>query len=98
MVRIILKQARETIEILEQQQTEHNQLIPKKEVAPRICVQCGKELPKRKLKYCDDHCQYWYKHRDSPSSGCGSGAQQRRMNRAARGEARRRARGGPSYY
>lgn len=24
------------------------------------CIHCEKELTGRKLKYCNDHCRYWY--------------------------------------
>ena len=49
-----------------------------------ICVHCGKELPKKKRKYCNDHCRYWYLAIKNEKHKPYSIAQRLRMARAER--------------
>jgi len=55
----------------------------------RFCVHCGKKLTGIKLKYCNDHCKYWYLTIKKDSFVKRSKSQQLRMDRASRGERKR---------
>ena len=47
----------------------------------KICIRCDKELTGRKLKYCDDSCEYWYHACRRTTKGWGSKNSQMRLNK-----------------
>jgi hypothetical protein len=50
----------------------------------KICLRCGKELTRRKFKYCNEHCKYWYLAKQNETYKRISVSQQIRMARAGR--------------
>jgi hypothetical protein len=48
----------------------------------KYCLRCGKELPPRKRKYCNSHCQYWYLAKKNETFKKYSVSQHLRMARA----------------
>jgi len=56
----------------------------------RTRLRCGKQLPKRKKKFCSDNCKFWYHQAKKQESGEDykpySKAQNLRMLRAGRAQ------------
>lgn len=59
------------------------------------CVYCAKELPEKKVKYCNELCKYRYLSMKKDTATRLSIAQQKRMHRA--GAAQRKGKLGVRY-